>query len=64
MNLSVITVIVVWKGEFENNYNYLGELHDIHALSRVPMEESPPPEHGGKLICEPFECLLNGGTVI
>lgn len=57
-----------WLVFKENNKakikNHLGELHDIHAFRRVPVEESSPSEHGRKLVSKSFECFLYGGTVI
>ena len=41
----------------------LSELHLVHALAGVPMEESLPPEHGGELLRDPLEDLLDGGGV-
>merc|ERR1712183_88212 len=33
------------------------ELHLVHALPCVPVEESLPPEHGGELLGDPLEQL-------
>ena len=41
----------------------LGELHLVHALSSVPMEESLSSEHGGELLTNSLEHLLDGGGV-
>merc|ERR1719318_888073 len=41
----------------------LGELHLVHALPRVPVEEGLPPEHGSELLGDPLEQLLDGGGV-
>ena len=41
----------------------LGELHLVHALPGVPVEESLPPEHGSELLGDPLEELLDGGGV-
>merc|ERR1719362_2797805 len=38
----------------------LSELHLIHALACVPMEESLPSEHSGELLADPLENLLDG----
>ena len=40
-----------------------GELHLVHALPRVPVEESLPPEHGSELLRDPLEQLLDRGRV-
>ena len=36
----------------------LGELHLVHALPSVPMEESLAPEHRSELLRDPLEQLL------
>ena len=41
----------------------LGELHLVHALAGVPVEEGLPSEHGGELLGDPLEDLLDGGGV-
>ena len=41
----------------------LGELHLVHALASVPVEESLPPEHGGELLGDSLEELLDGRGV-
>ncbi|KFV69847.1 hypothetical protein N307_04810, partial [Dryobates pubescens] len=41
----------------------LCELHFIHALTRVPVQESLAPEHGGELLRDPLEELLDGRAV-
>merc|ERR1719443_543781 len=41
----------------------LSELHLVHALAGVPMEESLPPEHSSELLRDPLEQLLDGGGV-
>ena len=39
----------------------LGELHLVHALAGVPVEERFAPEHRGELLRDPLEQLLDGG---
>ncbi|KFO93387.1 hypothetical protein N320_04058, partial [Buceros rhinoceros silvestris] len=39
------------------------EFHFIHPFSREPVKEGLPPEHGRKLLRDPFEELLNRSTV-
>ena len=46
----------VWKA-------YLGELHLVHALSGVPVEEGLATEHGRELLTDAFEQLLDGRAV-
>ena len=41
----------------------LGELHLVHALAGVPVEEGLAPEHGRELLRDPLEQLLDGGRV-
>ena len=41
----------------------LSELHLVHTLASVPVEEGLPPEHGGELLPNPLEQLLDGGGV-
>merc|ERR1711874_683001 len=41
----------------------LGELHLVHALTSVPVEEGLPPEHGSELFSNSLEELLDGGGV-
>jgi hypothetical protein len=39
------------------------ELHLVHALTSVPMEESLAPEHGGELLWDTLEDLLDSSSV-
>ena len=41
----------------------LSELHLVHALTSVPVEESLAPEHGSELLANALEDLLDGGGV-
>ncbi|GFH24186.1 uncharacterized protein HaLaN_21931 [Haematococcus lacustris] len=41
----------------------LCELHLVHALTRVPVEEGLAPEHGRELLAHTLEHLLDGGAV-
>merc|ERR1719351_559285 len=41
----------------------LGELHLVHALTSVPMEESLTSGHSGELLGDSLENLLDGGGV-
>ncbi|VCX40010.1 unnamed protein product, partial [Gulo gulo] len=41
----------------------LGELHLIHALARVPVQEGLAPEHGRELLRDALEQLLDGRAV-
>lgn len=41
----------------------LSELHLVHTLTSVPMQESLAPEHGSELVADTLEQLLDGGGV-
>ena len=41
----------------------LGELHLVHALASVPMQESLTTEHSGELLGDALEQLLDGSAV-
>lgn len=41
----------------------LSELHLVHTLASVPMQESLAPEHGSELVTDTLEELLDGGGV-
>jgi hypothetical protein len=41
----------------------LSELHLVHTLTSVPMQESLAPEHGSELVTNTLEELLDGGRV-
>jgi hypothetical protein len=41
----------------------LGELHLVHALAGVPVQEGLAAEHGGELLGHALEHLLDGGGV-
>ena len=43
--------------------SHLCELHLIHALSSVPMQESLATEHSSELLTDALEELLNGSAV-
>ena len=49
---------------FYKHIIHLGELHLIHALASVPVEEGLAPEHGGELLRDPLEQLLRRDTFI
>ena len=44
-------------------FSHLSELHLIHALSSVPMQESLATEHSCELLADTLEELLDGGAV-
>jgi len=41
----------------------LGELHLVHALAGVPVQEGLAPEHGSELLGDALKDLLDGGRV-
>nr|ACR34067.1 unknown [Zea mays] len=57
---SRILVLLVLRHEVIHIALGLGELHLVHALARVPVQESLPPEHGSELLAHPPEHLLDG----
>jgi hypothetical protein len=58
-----ILVLLVLRHKVVHVALSLGELHLIHALTRVPMQESLPPEHSSELLAHTAEHLLDGGGV-
>ncbi len=55
-----ILVLLVFRHQVIHVGLCLGELHLIHTLAGVPMEESLPAEHSGKLLRDSLEQLLDG----
>merc|ERR550532_2746782 len=60
---SCILVLLVLRDEVVHVGLGLSELHLVHALPSVPVEESLPPEHGGELLGDSLENFLDGGRV-
>ena len=58
-----ILVLLVFRDQVVHVGLGFSELHLIHALTRVPMEESLATEHGGELLRDALEELLDGGGV-
>jgi len=58
-----ILVLLVLGNEIVHVGLGLGELHLIHTLTSVPVQESLSPEHGGELFGNSLEELLDGGRV-
>ena len=56
-------VLLVLRDEVVHVGLRLSELHLVHALPGVPVEESLPPEHGGELLGDSLENFLDGGRV-
>ena len=60
---SGVLVLLVLRHQVVHVGLGLCELHLIHALTSVPMEESLAAEHGGELLRDALEQLLDGGGV-
>merc|ERR1712037_743716 len=56
---SCLLVLLVFRHQVVHVALGLRELHLIHALACVPVEESLPSEHGGELLGNPLEQLLD-----
>ena len=58
-----ILVLLVLGNEIVHVGLSLGELHLVHTLTSVPVEEGLSSEHGGELLTNTLEHLLDGGGV-
>jgi len=58
-----ILVLLVFRNEIVHVGLGLSELHLVHTLTSVPVQESLSPEHSGKLLTDSLEELLDGGRV-
>jgi len=58
-----ILVLLVLRNEIVHVGFGFSELHLVHTLTGVPMEESLATEHGGELFADTLEHLLDGGGV-
>ena len=58
-----VLVLLVLRDQVVHVGLSLIELHLVHALASVPVEESLPPEHGSELLANPLEELLDGRGV-
>merc|ERR1711963_1279189 len=58
-----VLVLLVLRDEIVHVALGLSELHLVHALAGVPVQESLSPEHSGKLLADSLEELLDGGGV-
>merc|ERR1712073_215616 len=58
-----VLVLLVLRDEIVHVGLSLGELHLVHALTGVPVEESLAAEHSGELLADALEHLLDGGGV-
>jgi hypothetical protein len=58
-----ILILLILGNEIVHVGLSLGELHFVHALSSVPMEEGLSSEHGGELLTDTLEHFLDSGGV-
>merc|ERR1739847_22491 len=58
-----ILVLLVLRNKVVHVALSLSELHLVHALTSVPVEESLSSEHSGELLADPLEELLDSGAV-
>ncbi|GMR35948.1 hypothetical protein PMAYCL1PPCAC_06143, partial [Pristionchus mayeri] len=58
-----LLVLLVFRNQVVHVALRLGELHLVHALTSVPMQEGLAAEHGCELLRDPLEELLDGGRV-
>ena len=60
---SGILVLLVLRDQIVHVGLGLSELHLIHTLTSVPVQESLSAEHGSEVLCHPLEHLLNRSGV-
>merc|ERR1712243_406734 len=60
---SGLLVLLVFRDQIVHVALRLCELHLVHALASVPVEEGLAAEHGGELLRDPLEQLLDGSGV-
>ncbi len=58
-----LLVLLVLRDKIVHVGLSLSELHLVHTLKSVPMQESLTPEHGTELVTDTLEELLDGGGV-
>lgn len=58
-----LLVLLVLRNQIVHVGLGLSELHLVHTLTSVPMQESLAPEHGSELVTDTLEQLLDGGGV-
>ena len=58
-----VLVLLVLRYQVVHVALSLSELHLVHTLTSVPMEESLPSEHSSELLAHSLEKLLDGGGV-
>merc|ERR1712190_197986 len=60
---SGVLVLLVLRNEVVHVALCLCELHLVHALTSVPMQESFSAEHSSEVLSHAFEHFLNGGGI-
>merc|ERR1719199_2312314 len=58
-----ILILLILRNEIVHVGFGLSELHLVHTLTGIPMEECPSSEHAGELFTNSLEHLLDGGGV-
>merc|ERR1712050_334087 len=58
-----VLVLLIFRDQVVHVALSFGELHLVHALSCVPVQESLTPEHGSEVLRHSLEHLLDGGRV-
>merc|ERR1712048_302296 len=58
-----VLVLLVLRNQVVHVRLGLSELHLVHALSGVPVEERLTSEHSSELLCNALEHVLDGGGV-
>merc|ERR1719262_1974442 len=58
-----VLVLLVLRNEVVHVALRLRELHLVHALACVPMQEGLAAEHGGEILSHSLEHLLNGSGI-
>jgi len=58
-----ILVLLVLRNQIVHVGLSLSELHLVHTLTSIPMQESLSPEHSSELITDTLEEFLDGGRV-
>merc|ERR1719244_2204860 len=58
-----ILVLLIFRDEIVHVGFGFSELHFVHTLTGVPMQESLAPEHSCELLGDSLEKLLDGGRV-
>lgn len=63
MNIRGLLILLVLSNQILHVRLRLGELHLVHTLLGIPMQESLPLEHGSELVTNTLEELLDSSRV-